>query len=109
MCLEDDGLLRLSLDPLSGAIRTYFGRDLTSLAADGLALAWLDGVSTIAVQAEGDPLEGHLLTDGARFLDLHTGSEPTAVTGDHVTGYTYLGDGVTRIEVGGSGGFLVWR
>lgn len=103
----DAGLLYLAVEPEGGAVRECFAQGLTSLDAAGLTLASVDAPVTLTVDLGGATIEGHLLAAGGRVLDLYTGGAPAEVSGTSVSGFDYLGDGVTRIHFTGSSDFSV--
>jgi len=103
----DADLVYLAVDSGSGDILEAFGRAVTSLEVRGAALVSTDVAVTLALEIGTGRVEGHLLSSGPATLDLQTGGEPADVTGSGVTGFTYLGGGVTQILFSASSGFEV--
>jgi len=103
----DADLVYLAVDSGAGDLLEAFARAVTSLEVGGTLLASSDVAVTLAIQKGAAQIIGHLLCSGPATVDLLTGGEPTDVSGSGVTGFTYLGDGVTRILFSGSSEFTV--
>ena len=103
----DADLLFQTVESGGCLLREFYGRDFTIAGLGGLAVARLEPAASLALQFETGVVEGHLASDDPCTLTLWTIGPPSAVTGESVTGYEYLGEGFTRIDFSGAGGFEV--
>jgi len=71
------------------------------LTIDGIALADAPKPVSVGLQLKGDEAFGYVIPKGAARIDVYVGFEPAEVTGEDVTSWQYLGDGVVRLVVAG--------
>jgi hypothetical protein len=104
---SDAGLIQISAGA-DGTLKQLFLESSSTLDIGGTAFVRSSSDIILSLSIEDGELTGGVIAAAGTAVEIYTGSAPVSVEGDNVSGYSYLGNGMSRIIFSGQGEFVIY-